>query len=98
MSPFQIIAILVSLAAAFSYINFKFLKLPNTVGVMLLALIMSVVLIVAGRYEIGFRGYAANLVSGINFEKVLLHGILSFLLFAGSLQLDLNDLKKEWLP
>lgn len=48
MSTFQIIAILVSLAAAFSYINFKFLKLPNTVGVML-ALITSLILIGTGR-------------------------------------------------
>ncbi len=98
MSFFEIISFLITLAALFSYVNARYIKLPTTIGVMLVALVTSLALTAAGSLTEGFREHAAELVNSIDFEKTLLHGMLAFLLFAGSIQLDLHDLMKEWLP
>lgn len=62
LSFFAIASILISLAAASSYINYRFLKLPTTVGVMLVALVASLLLTLAGSYVGGFREHGARLV------------------------------------
>jgi len=68
MDFFQITSILIVLAAAFSYINCKYIKLPTTIGVMLIALITSLALISAGSITEGFRAHAASLVGSIDFH------------------------------
>jgi len=98
LSFFALASILVSLAAVSSYINHRYLKLPTTVGVMLVALITSLLLILAAPYLGGFRGYAAQLVKRIDFDQIVLHGMLAFLLFAGAIHVKLKDLGREWLP
>ena len=97
MSFFSLISILISIAAVLSYVNYRYIKLPTTVGVMLVALLASLILIIVGPYAGGFREQAATLVAQINFNQVVLHGILAFLLFAGSIHVSLDDLKREWL-
>jgi Na+:H+ antiporter len=96
MTLFELCSVLITLAALFSYINFKYLRLPTTIGIMLIALASSLVLIVLGRMGHRVHDTAAVLVGGIDFHAAVLHGMLAFLLFAGSLHLDLADLKKEW--
>jgi len=97
LSFFAIASILISLAAASSYINYRFLKLPTTVGVMLVALVASLLLILAGSYVGGFREQAAQLVGQIDFDETVLHGMLAFLLFAGAIHVKLEALRREWL-
>jgi Protein of unknown function (DUF2934) len=65
MSFFSLISILISLAAVSSYINYRYIKLPTTVGVMLVALVASLSLVLIGPYAGGFREQAAALVSQI---------------------------------
>jgi CPA1 family monovalent cation:H+ antiporter len=95
---FSLISILISLAAVSSYINYRYIKLPTTVGVMLVALVASLSLVLIGPYAGGFREQAAALVSQIDFNRVVLHGMLAFLLFAGAIHVKLEDLGREWLP
>ena len=64
---------------------------------MLVAIFVALVLIIAGPYAGGFREHAAALVSQIDFDQIVLHGMLAFLLFAGSIHVDLDDLGREWL-
>ncbi len=97
MSLFSLISILVSLAAVSSYVNYRYIKLPTTVGVMLVALVASLALVLVGPYAGGFRERAATLVSQIDFNQVVLHGMLAFLLFAGAIHVNLEDLGREWL-
>ncbi len=92
MSLFEIIAILVSLTAIFSYLNFRYIKLPSTIGVMLIALLLSLGLIVAGFFAPGVRDSAEHLLKQVEFDDALMQGMLCFLLFAGSLHLKLDDL------
>ena len=98
MNLFNIIAILIALSAIFSYLNYRYFHLPNTIGLMLCGLIMSLSLIVLGQFEIGVQARAEAIVQSIDFNKVLLHGILGFLLFAGALHVNINDLlQQKWV-
>ncbi len=95
MTLFDVIAVLLTLSALFSYFNYRFIKLPATIGVMLIALLLSLVLIVLGRFGIPIDQQAARILATIDFNQTLLHGMLSFLLFAGALHVNLNDLADQ---
>jgi monovalent cation:H+ antiporter, CPA1 family len=97
VSLFSLISILISLAAVSSYLNYRYIKLPTTVGVMLVALVASLVLILVGPFAGAFRQQAAALVSQIDFNQVVLHGMLAFLLFAAAIHVNLEELGREWL-
>ena len=92
MDLFNILAILITLAAVFSYINFRYIGLPVTIGVMVIALAMSLMLNLLGSFGLGLKPQAELLLRNIDFDRTLLHGMLSFLLFAGALHIDINDL------
>lgn len=94
---FSLVSVLISLAAVSSYINYRYIKLPTTIGVMLVALMASLALITMGAFAIGFREQAAALVTQIDFDQTVLHGLLAFLLFAGSIHVQLEDLGREWV-
>ncbi len=89
---FNVAALLVTLSALFSYFNHRYLRLPTAIGLMVIALAFSLGLILAGYlgFEIGER--AASILSYIDFNKALLGGMLSFLLFAGALHVELEQL------
>ena len=89
-------AILITLAALFSYFNHRFLKIPTTIGIMLISLIMSLGLLVL--HAMGFSQLeiqAERMVRGIDFYETLMDGMLSFLLFAGALHVNLDDLRQQ---
>lgn len=86
MSPYETIAILIFLAALFAYVNAKFLKLAPTIGLMLEAFVVSLLLIGLDLGGLPGIGSVRALLGGIDFNRVLFHGLLSFLLFAGALQ------------
>ena len=95
MSVFQIIAVLLTLTASFSYLNYRFIKLPTTIGVMLIALIASLVLIALQLFGFSIWPMAAQVLQSLDFGQTLLQGMLSFLLFAGALHINLNDLSEQ---
>jgi CPA1 family monovalent cation:H+ antiporter len=94
---FETAAIIVSIAAILNWVNYKYVRLPSAIGVMLMALAASLVLVFFGEAERGFRGEVAELIAGIDFYGVMFHWMLPFLLFAGALHVDLGDLRREWL-
>lgn len=99
MEVLDLAALLLTLAAIFSYINFRFLKLPTTIGIMLIAMLISISLVVLG--HCGFESIqnkATMVLEGIDFNKALMHGMLSFLLFSGALHVNLEDLDQhKWI-
>ena len=98
MSVFQIIAVLLTLTALFSYLNYRFIRLPTTIGVMLIALIASLGLIALQHFGFSIGPMAARVLQSVDFGQTLLQGMLSFLLFAGALHINLNDLaKQKWV-
>ncbi len=92
-------AILITLAALFSYLNYRFLKIPTTIGIMLISLLLSLGLLVL--HALGMESleqHAERMVRGIDFYETLMDGMLSFLLFAGALHVNLEDLSKQrWI-
>jgi len=97
MDVFELSAALVSLAAIFSFLNYHFIRLPTTIGLMLFALLTSLVLIVAGTFFPEFRDTMTSSVAQIDFDETVLQCLLGFLLFAGSLHINLNELTRHWL-
>lgn len=95
MSFFEIVSLLLCLAAVFSYINYKYIKLPTTIGIMLLSLLFSLALLLFGEFGFSLDEQATELVKSIDFNEALLHGMLSFLLFAGALHVNINDLREQ---
>ncbi len=95
MTPFQLLAIVMTLAALFGYINYRLLKLPMTIGVMALALIASLMLLALERLGISVADSAAVVIEAVNFDDTLLHAMLGPLLFAGALFVNLDDLLEQ---
>ena len=93
MNMFEISSILVSISAALMFINFKFIKMPMTIGVMMLSLIFSMLLILLGGTSPVIA--LSEIIEGIDFNETLMHGMLSFLLFAGALHVDISDLLEQ---
>ncbi len=96
MDLFSILAALLTLAAFSAYVNYRYVKLPTTIGVMLIALVASMV--VVGLHElriVDLEAPARALLASIDFDRAVLEGMLSFLLFAGALHVNLNDLTEE---
>jgi CPA1 family monovalent cation:H+ antiporter len=95
MKLFNILAILITISAAFSYINHRFFRLPTTIGVMVIALLVSLGMIALEPVGLGLKQDARLLLDNIDFDETLLHGMLSFLLFAGALHVNLADMAKQ---
>jgi CPA1 family monovalent cation:H+ antiporter len=98
MRIFDLIAILTVLAAGFSFLNFRLLKLPSTIGLMVLTLLLSVSIVVAGAFVPAVAHLARTVVERVDFNQALLHGMLGFLLFAGALHINLDDLIQQRWP
>ncbi len=94
MRTFDLIAILIVMAAVFSFINLKVLKLPAEIGLMVLTLLFSVAVFVAGCLFPDIEAMVAARLAQFDFNEALLHGMLGFLLFAGALHVDLEDLAR----
>ena len=97
MDLFTLAAVLVSLTALLSYVNVRFVGLPPTTGVTLIALVLSLGLVGVGHWVPGLLAGAAALLGQIDFKSFLFHGVLSFLLFAGALSIDTRRLlEQKW--
>ena len=92
MGFFEVAAILLTLAALLSYVNHRFIRLPTTIGLMVLSLALSLLIILAGG---AYRQNVETFLRSVDFNEALMHGMLGFLLFAGALHVDLGDLMQQ---
>lgn len=97
MSTLETLSVLFAIAALFGMISTRWLKLPITVGTMLLTVLASASLNVVDQFFPPLHAWVLDLVHHIDFESVILHGMLPLLLFAGAFLLDLEYLAKEKL-
>jgi CPA1 family monovalent cation:H+ antiporter len=95
MNFLDITAILLTLAALFSYVNHRWIKLPVTIGIMLISLVASLLMIAIGQFIPTFDDTADAFVTSIDFNELLMNGMLSYLLFAGALHVNLAELKSQ---
>ncbi len=100
MTLLQIASLLIVLAGAFGAINYLFLKLPSSIGILVVALLASVSVLIIDIFapQLGMADTARSVITGIDFSDALLEGMLGLLLFAGALHVKLLDLRAQWGP
>tara|TARA_R110002096_G_scaffold13569_4_gene47855 strand:+ start:24585 stop:25832 length:1248 start_codon:yes stop_codon:yes gene_type:complete len=95
---FLIITILVVLSAIFGYINVRFLKLPNTIGLMFITIVFTFFVFALSYFDSTLLDAEKFIITQIDFKIVLLDVMLSFLLFAGALHTNFEQLKIQRWP
>ena len=95
MTTFGLLSLLVTLAAVFGFLSYRVLRLPTSIGTTVLSLAAAGALLLGGRALPGLHAMAERTVGGIDFNEVVLHGMLAFLLFAGAMGLDLEELGRQ---
>lgn len=98
MTFLQIASLLIVLAGGFGAVNYLFLKLPSSIGILVVALIASFGLLGLDLVlpSLGIADAVRDVVTGIDFSEALLEGMLGLLLFAGALHVKTSDLRREW--
>jgi len=97
MSSFQLVSVLLLLAAVLGIVNHRTLRLPRTIGLMAGSLMLSIIIILIDRSVdvVELRTWWGNLVDTTDMPHVFLDGLLAFMLFAGSLHVDMDSLRAQ---
>ena len=98
MDYYSIITILIVLSALFGYINVRVLKLPITIGLMVITIVFTIIIIAISQFDDTLILQERELIGSINFKEVLFDIMLSFLLFAGALHTNFEQLKIQRCP
>lgn len=98
MDTYFIATILIILSAAFGYINVRFLKMPNTIGLMIITIIFTLGVLLLSYVDPTLLNLEKSIISSIDFKSILLDEMLSFLLFAGALHTNFEQLKIQRWP
>jgi CPA1 family monovalent cation:H+ antiporter len=98
MELFYIFSLLITLSALFGYLNQKFIKLPGSIGLMFISLLMAVGISIAGKFNPEIQKLFEGILQKFDFSTILLDFMLSFMLFAGAFHIHFDDLKEAKLP
>lgn len=99
MELYYSFSVLIVLASLFAYINYRVLKLPSTIGIMVIAIIVSVTLVATGESFLPkTTSLLTRLITNFDFTEVLMGAMLNFLLFAGGIHINIKDLKEQFGP
>lgn len=98
MKLYTVFTVIISISAVFAYINYRFIKLPTTIGIMAMSLVTSILLVTLGAYVPHLSEAVITMVRSIDFHEILMDAMLSFLLFAGAIHVNAGSLKEERWP
>ena len=99
MELYYSFSVLIVLASVFAYINYRMLRLPNTIGIMVIAIIVSLVLVMFGEKMLPYTTeHLRSLIGSLDFTEVLMGAMLNFLLFAGGIHVNIKDLREQFGP
>ena len=98
MTTVQIAALILSLTALLAYVNARFIKLPSQIGLMAISLAASLVLVALDEAGVIDSSRIEQIIAQANFGPTLLHGMLGLLLFAGSLHINVRELREHKWP
>ncbi|WP_397447949.1 cation:proton antiporter [Polaribacter sp. R77954] len=98
MDAYFIATVLIFLSAIFGFINVRFLKLPNTIGLMVMTILFTLGVFLFSYFDATLLNLEKSIISKIDFKTVLLDEMLSFLLFAGALHTNFEQLKIQRWP
>lgn len=95
MSSWDLIAVVLVVSTLFGFLNHRYLRLPTSIGVTLVALVFSLALLGVRAFGVDLVGEARALLDGIDFSKTLLNEMLGFMLFAGALQINAAEMNEQ---
>jgi len=98
MELYYSFSVLIVLASFFAYLNLRYLKLPSTIGIMIIAMITSILLVITGSLFPKTFTHFSTLLQDVDFTEVLMGAMLNFLLFAGAIHINLKDLREQRGP
>ena len=99
MELYYAFSVIIVLAALFSYVNVRYVKLPMTIGIMVIAMMVSVgIRLFGGAVFSDLAHKLEAFLQGFNFTEILMSAMLNFLLFAAALHINVSDLKEYKLP
>ncbi|SEI03243.1 monovalent cation:H+ antiporter, CPA1 family [Paenimyroides aquimaris] len=99
MELYYTFSVLIVLASFFAYLNLRFLKLPGTIGIMIIAMLVSVAIrLVGDQYFPETTQEFFQLIREFDFTEILMGAMLNFLLFAGALHINISDLREHKWP
>jgi len=98
MPVFTLISAVIAVVALSAYANHKLVHLPDSIGITVVALLLSVITVTVGQFVPQVAAWGAQVARGVNFPALVFHGLLGLLLFAGSLHVDLHALRRaRWV-
>ncbi len=95
MDVLQLSTVLLLLASLFSIINLRILKLPQTIGLMVLAIGLSFFILAIGLFFPSILNSVSSIIKSFDFEILLIDIMLPFLLFAGAISVNVHELLKD---
>jgi len=98
MELYYSLSVLIVLASFFAYLNVRFLKLPSTIGIMVLAMAVSIFLVIFGNVFPSTLSRISRLIHSFDFTELLMGAMLNFLLFAGAIHINIKDLREQRGP
>ncbi len=98
MASYELITVIIVITALFAYINYRFIRLPSTIGLMIMSLASSLAVIFFGHLFPALATLITSSIRSIDFQELLLDMMLSFLLFAGAIHIDANKLREHRIP
>jgi len=97
VDTFNLLSILITLSAVLAWVNHRYVRLPATIGVMVVSIVFSLALVALDGLGLRASRHLVGVLEEVDFGETLLHGMLGALLFAGALHLNLNDLRqRKW--
>src|SRR5215210_628974 len=97
MDALSAAAVLITLAALFSWLNHRYIRQPASIALLLFSLALSLALLALGKLGLDPRGLVPRALGAVDLDRALLDSMLSFLLFAGALHVDLGELaRRKW--
>ncbi len=91
----ELIALLITLTAIASYLNHRFIQLPSTIGVTVITLVISLLFISIDQLFTSFDDFIVPIIASIDFSQTFMGGMISYLLFAGALNVNTKELMKQ---
>ena len=98
MELFHVISVIIVLSALFGYLNSRLIRLPNTIGLMVIAILFTLLLLASSFFNTALLDTARGLIECVDFEKVLMEIMLGFLLFAGAMHTNFDQLRVQRWP
>lgn len=96
LNLYNIAAIILTIAVMATYINHRYIRLQTTIAIMASSLLLSLMLIIIGQFgTFEIEHQIADTLKAIDFHSLLMNGMLSLLLFAGALHIEINHMSKQ---